>query len=381
MLVNSVPHCGGSVTGKICSTSADCASEAFFCTYDAPFDLTCSNACTRFGSSFSFSQSASSTFPSLSSSASIQSSSESPAFSSTTSSLFSFASFSTSSLVSQSSASNPLFSSSTGFRGCVNDAECSTGQCVNGSCFPCSATNECLFGECLNHACQVPTLVSAARICGNGILEAPEECDDGNTRDGDGCTSTCLLEVGICGDGIVERLLGEQCEQSLHDPSLPYQCVHCRFVSSTCGDGKVDPGEECDSGEQNSTAADAACRPDCSRPRCGDGILDSSEQCDDGNRRNGDGCDRFCRTEAGTQPQIAGLFDRQTINFPGILNSQTIAFPTQPTTQSLPIQLPLASLEPLIQSTGPKGNTGPAAVMVVASGAASGLAWVRRRRK
>jgi cysteine-rich repeat protein len=30
--------------------------------------------------------------------------------------------------------------------------------------------------------------------CGNGILEPPEECDDGNTVSGDGCSSFCLLE-------------------------------------------------------------------------------------------------------------------------------------------------------------------------------------------
>ena len=31
-------------------------------------------------------------------------------------------------------------------------------------------------------------------VCGNGILEAPEECDDGNISDGDGCSSVCLIE-------------------------------------------------------------------------------------------------------------------------------------------------------------------------------------------
>lgn len=31
-------------------------------------------------------------------------------------------------------------------------------------------------------------------VCGNGILEAPEQCDDGNTVDGDGCSAICLIE-------------------------------------------------------------------------------------------------------------------------------------------------------------------------------------------
>ena len=32
--------------------------------------------------------------------------------------------------------------------------------------------------------------------CGNGYVEGTEECDDGNNIDGDGCNSTCQLEVG-----------------------------------------------------------------------------------------------------------------------------------------------------------------------------------------
>lgn len=31
-------------------------------------------------------------------------------------------------------------------------------------------------------------------LCGNGNLDPEEECDDGNTTDGDGCSSTCQTE-------------------------------------------------------------------------------------------------------------------------------------------------------------------------------------------
>jgi cysteine-rich repeat protein len=40
-------------------------------------------------------------------------------------------------------------------------------------------------------------------ICGDGIFEAGEECDDGNTVDGDGCDATCQIEFlpeSICND-------------------------------------------------------------------------------------------------------------------------------------------------------------------------------------
>ena len=41
------------------------------------------------------------------------------------------------------------------------------------------------------------------QTCGNGVLESPETCDDGNTTDGDGCSATCTIEdtMGGGGDG------------------------------------------------------------------------------------------------------------------------------------------------------------------------------------
>ncbi len=36
-----------------------------------------------------------------------------------------------------------------------------------------------------------------ADSCGNGILDANEECDDGNNANGDGCSSTCIASLGI----------------------------------------------------------------------------------------------------------------------------------------------------------------------------------------
>lgn len=47
-------------------------------------------------------------------------------------------------------------------------------------------------------------------ICGNGIREASEQCDDGNTQPNDGCSAYCFIETQFCGDGIKET--GEQCD-------------------------------------------------------------------------------------------------------------------------------------------------------------------------
>jgi cysteine-rich repeat protein len=55
-------------------------------------------------------------------------------------------------------------------------------------------------------------------VCGDGVENDLEECDDGNLNDGDGCNADC--------------------EIAPIDPP------------GGCGDGTVDPGEECDDGNQ-----------------------------------------------------------------------------------------------------------------------------------
>jgi len=64
----------------------------------------------------------------------------------------------------------------------------------------------------------------------------------------------------------------------------------------------------------------------------------------------------------------------------------TIAFPGRPSAQPVAYQLPLAQLVPLTQGAlgqagRPVAETGPAAVIIIASGAGAGLAFVRRRKK
>ena len=274
---------------------------------------------------------------------------------------------------------------------CALDTECPSALCRNSVCL-CSADEMCKSGEqCIGGVCTEQdiqlikeNLVAAATVCGNGILETKEECDDRNRRDNDGCSSSCLLEIGICGDGVVQTLLGEQCEGQ-------DSCQNCRYVSPTCGDGNLDSGEECDEGALNSTTSDAACRPDCSLSRCGDAILDSAEICDDGNRLNNDGCDRYCVLEESDTTGVTVIASDTTVQFPTLPTNvlsqsqqnqqQQYQFPQYSNFQQLPYQLPLAQLQPLIQSQGPIGDTGPAAVAVVASGMAAGMGWVRRKKK
>ena len=216
---------------------------------------------------------------------------------------------------------------------------------------------------------RTPGQKKLAFLCGNGTLDRfLEECDDGNVQDFDGCSHDCHLEQGICGDGIVQLLLDEQCEPPLFDPSAPFSCKNCRLVSRACGDGAVDPGEECDQGGDNSDVPGSLCRTDCSFARPGDGIVDSSEEsCDDGNKVGGDGCDRFGRLESSTPP-----FAQRAYEPMGVIAPPYAFLP--PYQQSLL----LPSLPPRLPE---QPKTGPEILVVMAVGAAGGLAYMRKLRE
>ncbi|MCX5739520.1 MAG: myxococcus cysteine-rich repeat containing protein, partial [Proteobacteria bacterium] len=52
-------------------------------------------------------------------------------------------------------------------------------------------------------------LFFAAPVCGNAVLDAGEQCDDGNKTAGDGCNATCQVEAS-CGNAVLDA--GEQCD-------------------------------------------------------------------------------------------------------------------------------------------------------------------------
>ncbi len=43
---------------------------------------------------------------------------------------------------------------------------------------------------------EVENPLNVTPVCGNGVVEGSEQCDDGNTVDGDGCSATCTTEAG-----------------------------------------------------------------------------------------------------------------------------------------------------------------------------------------
>jgi cysteine-rich repeat protein len=44
--------------------------------------------------------------------------------------------------------------------------------------------------------CRCPDQQTCSAVCGDGIIKDDEECDDGNTRPGDGCDGSCQVETG-----------------------------------------------------------------------------------------------------------------------------------------------------------------------------------------
>lgn len=75
--------------------------------------------------------------------------------------------------------------------------------------------------------------------CGDGQRTPTELCDDGNTDDSDGCSSTCQPEY--CGDGIKQA--GEACDPAdLQGVPCTRDCVACpRWYRDADQDGRGDP--------------------------------------------------------------------------------------------------------------------------------------------
>ncbi|MFC1810904.1 DUF4215 domain-containing protein [Patescibacteria group bacterium] len=148
-----------------------------------------------------------------------------------------------------------------------------------------------------------------AGVCGDGTLDTGEVCDDGNTVNGDGCSSFCLVEVAIgpiCGNGNVES--GEECDDgnNTNGDGCSATCQTEQPLTPECGNGAVEGTEECDDGN---TSAGDGCSAICTveqpaGPECGNFILEGGESCDDGNILNGDGCDSNCAIEGGPDPDL-----------------------------------------------------------------------------
>jgi cysteine-rich repeat protein len=102
-----------------------------------------------------------------------------------------------------------------------------------------SDSGQVMVDACVGDACD------QTAVCGDGIIQAGETCDDGNSIPGDGCSGVCQIEPG-------------------------YSCPN--------------PGKPCVFTGQG---------------LCGDGKIEGVEACDDGNTVSGDGCSATCQVDTG----------------------------------------------------------------------------------
>lgn len=134
------------------------------------------------------------------------------------------------------------------------------------------------------------------RVCGDSILEFTEQCDDGNTVNGDGCSHFCNLEApSLCGNGIVDE--GEECDDMNIDDHDGCSGI-CLLESPICGNIFIEGSETCDDGN---TVGGDGCSALCETERipvCGNNAIEIGEQCDDGNVLSKDGCSSACQSEA-----------------------------------------------------------------------------------
>lgn len=96
---------------------------------------------------------------------------------------------------------------------CTQSDTCQAGTCTGTSPVICAASDQChtagtcntMTGQCSNPNAPNGTMctlggsggvcsVGACTLCGNGIINAGEQCDDNNSVGGDGCSTTCQYE-------------------------------------------------------------------------------------------------------------------------------------------------------------------------------------------
>src|SRR5436309_1731640 len=163
-----------------------------------------------------------------------------------------------------------------------------------------AATGSYLANGSINPArnCAATIVTFQAAVCGNGVLEAAETCDDGNLASGDCCSSACAIEAagtvcraaaGVC--DVQETCTGSSstcpndakstavCRPSAGICDVPESC---NGVSNTCPtDGFVAAGI-CDVAEK-CTGSSATCPADAKSAavcRAAAGLCDVAESCD-----------------------------------------------------------------------------------------------------
>ncbi len=216
--------------------------------------------------------------------------------------------------------------------------------CAPISLLSCTTTRAAT-GICSLWALDAATCTDRCSACGNGEMEAAkgEQCDDGNTVNGDGCDNSCQYEpLYCCLAGVRTPLTTDEINSMpLNSEYTGYDCSLFaggaprmltdytelnRDIACGCGDGVVDPATEtCDLGRSsgvggmnrtNRNTQGYGCY-NC-QSLCRNDVVDTdsyvvdwykksdwayggpygiyTEVCDDNNDDNNDNCDNYCQT-------------------------------------------------------------------------------------
>ncbi len=194
--------------------------------------------------------------------------------------------------------------SSTGITCAYTEQDCNAagyGFCVgsisdttNGNVGACGTYN-------INVCCSYGT--KGISVCGDGIIEGNEQCEDGNTIDGDGCSRSCRAEY--CGDGIVQQSsdVAKVTRIFLWKPDQTAQTGTCRGENceklggnmqlSACANKAWDYYGEDAPPPQPVQMGTKTCRQNSYNEYKLE--LKKTEECDDGNDINTDDCTNTCQ--------------------------------------------------------------------------------------
>src|SRR5207237_996243 len=97
--------------------------------------------------------------------------------------------------------------------------------------------------------------LAVGALCGNGVLDAGEECDDGNTVSGDCCSAICFFEQGGCACNAANVCTADACDPATGDFVMTPNTAACDdgnpcTTRDTCLDGACHGGPPlaCDDG-------------------------------------------------------------------------------------------------------------------------------------
>lgn len=225
----------------------------------------------------------------------------------------------------------------------------------------------------------------------DGIVASPEQCDDGNTSNTDGCLNTC--KTAICGDGFL-REGTEQCEPpgsgtcsasctiqtgvgggtspvppSITPEEIPEELKR-KKPPLKCGNAVIDPGESCDLGTVRNLFS-PECDAWCGIRHCGDGFVHpDTEECEPDKDAEGsyivnicggksctapdcndDGCRGGCRwvfLPRCSEPPLPPSSSQESVFFP---------FPAA-TSSSQPMIITMPPMPPYARSSAPTSDPG-----------------------